>query len=109
MYGYTGKLLEVDLGAGTTHEIALDPELARSYIGGSGLAARLYLDRLGAAALSRPARPGRAAVRDDRAGGRPPAAGHQPLRHLRPLAPERILGRGQLRRLLRARAEGGRV
>ncbi len=48
MYGYTGKLLEVDLSAGTTHEIALDPELARSYIGGSGLAARLYLDRLAA-------------------------------------------------------------
>ncbi len=48
MYGYTGKLLEVDLNAGTTHEIALDPVLARSYIGGSGLAARLYLDRLGA-------------------------------------------------------------
>jgi aldehyde:ferredoxin oxidoreductase len=47
MYGYAGKLLEVDLTSGTLHEIALEPELARATIGGSGLAARLYLDRLG--------------------------------------------------------------
>ncbi len=47
MNGYAGKLLEVDLDAGTTREIALEPELARAAIGGSGLAARLYLDRLG--------------------------------------------------------------
>ncbi len=44
MYGYTGKLLQVDLDAGTTRELALQPDLARAYIGGSGLAARLYLD-----------------------------------------------------------------
>ncbi len=47
MYGYAGKLLEVDLSAGTLTEIALAPEPARDYIGGSGLAARLYLDHLG--------------------------------------------------------------
>lgn len=47
MYGYTGKLLQVDLDAGTTREVALSPHAARAYIGGSGLAARLYLDRLG--------------------------------------------------------------
>jgi aldehyde:ferredoxin oxidoreductase len=47
MYGYVGKLLEVDLTSGKTREIALDPGLARATIGGSGLAARLYLDRLG--------------------------------------------------------------
>src|SRR5512136_3022837 len=46
MNGYAGKLLEIDLDAGTTREIALAPELARATIGGSGLAARLYLDRL---------------------------------------------------------------
>ncbi len=48
MYGYTGKLLQVDLGSGATREIALQPDLARIYIGGSGLAARLYLDRFSA-------------------------------------------------------------
>ena len=48
MYGYTGKLLEIDLGTGAMRETPLDPALARAYIGGSGLAARLYLDRLGA-------------------------------------------------------------
>lgn len=47
MDGYTGKLLEVDLGSGTLRELALDAGLARATIGGSGLAARLYLDRLG--------------------------------------------------------------
>ena len=46
MYGYTGKLLQVDLASRATHEIALQPDLARAYIGGSGLAARLFLDRL---------------------------------------------------------------
>ncbi len=48
MYGYVGRLLEIDLSSRATREINLDPELARAYIGGSGLAARLYLDRLGA-------------------------------------------------------------
>ena len=46
MNGYTGKLLEVDLTTGRSREIPLDPVLARAYLGGSGLAARLYLDRL---------------------------------------------------------------
>lgn len=44
MYGYTGKLLQVDLGSGAMRELALQHDLARAYIGGSGLAARLYLD-----------------------------------------------------------------
>jgi aldehyde:ferredoxin oxidoreductase len=35
-----GKLLMVDLGAGSVHEEALDQEYARRFIGGSGLAAR---------------------------------------------------------------------
>jgi aldehyde:ferredoxin oxidoreductase len=47
MSGYTGKLLEVDLTTGRSREMPLDPALARDYLGGSGLAARLYLDRLG--------------------------------------------------------------
>jgi aldehyde:ferredoxin oxidoreductase len=47
MHGYVGKLLEVDLAFRALHEIALEPALARAAIGGSGLAAWLYLDRLG--------------------------------------------------------------
>jgi aldehyde:ferredoxin oxidoreductase len=47
MHGYVGKLIEVNLASGALREIALEPELARATIGGSGLAARLYLDRLG--------------------------------------------------------------
>jgi aldehyde:ferredoxin oxidoreductase len=47
MYGYVGVLLEVDLTSGEVSEIALDPDLTRATIGGSGLAAGLYLDRLG--------------------------------------------------------------
>ena len=57
MYGYTGKLLEVDLSTGTTRDLPLDPGLARDYIGGSGLAARLYLDRVGGAPYPAPLDP----------------------------------------------------
>jgi aldehyde:ferredoxin oxidoreductase len=46
MDGYTGRLLAVDLGTGDLRPLALDPAMAREYVGGSGLAARLYLDRL---------------------------------------------------------------
>jgi aldehyde:ferredoxin oxidoreductase len=46
MYGFIGKLLEVNLSNGQVHEARLDPIACRDYIGGSGLAARLYLDRL---------------------------------------------------------------
>jgi aldehyde:ferredoxin oxidoreductase len=46
MNGYAGRLLAVDLGSGDSRALALDPETARKYIGGSGLAARLFLDRL---------------------------------------------------------------
>lgn len=48
MHGYTGTLLQVDLSARTVRMLPLDPTFAREYIGGSGLAARLYLDRVAA-------------------------------------------------------------
>ena len=38
------KLLEVDLSAGQTGRTDIDPELAREYMGGSSLGARLFLD-----------------------------------------------------------------
>jgi aldehyde:ferredoxin oxidoreductase len=44
MDGYLGKLLCVNLSSGEFHEEALDPGLARHYVGGSGLAARLIYD-----------------------------------------------------------------
>jgi aldehyde:ferredoxin oxidoreductase len=46
MDGYVGKILAVDLSSGESHSLALDPALARKYIGGSGLAASLFLERL---------------------------------------------------------------
>ncbi len=43
--GYMGKLLWVDLTAGTFKEESLDEKTCRQYIGGYGLAARLIYDR----------------------------------------------------------------
>jgi len=48
MYGYMGKILEVDLSSGKTEDISLDEEIAKKYIGGSGLAARILYDEIGA-------------------------------------------------------------
>ncbi|MEW6553758.1 MAG: aldehyde ferredoxin oxidoreductase family protein [Actinomycetota bacterium] len=45
MGGNWGKVLEVDLTAGTTRELELDERLYRDYLGGSGLAAKLFFDR----------------------------------------------------------------
>jgi aldehyde:ferredoxin oxidoreductase len=44
MNGYMGKLLYVDLTAGELRDEPLDLDLARAFIGGSGLAARLIYD-----------------------------------------------------------------
>ncbi|MGB9299905.1 MAG: aldehyde ferredoxin oxidoreductase family protein [Anaerolineae bacterium] len=48
MNGYMGKLLWVDLTAGSVDEEGLDEEYARRFIGGSGLAARYIYDLTGA-------------------------------------------------------------
>ena len=44
--GYAGKILHVDLASGETHCIALDQPLAKSYIGGFAINARLAYDYL---------------------------------------------------------------
>jgi aldehyde:ferredoxin oxidoreductase len=44
MHGYVGRILRVDLDAGRTWDEALDETVARDFIGGSGLAARLIYD-----------------------------------------------------------------
>ncbi|MFX1367998.1 MAG: aldehyde ferredoxin oxidoreductase family protein, partial [Promethearchaeota archaeon] len=41
MYGYRGKILNIDLGLGGISELAIDPKLARDYIGGAGYACKL--------------------------------------------------------------------
>lgn len=46
--GYTGTLLWVDLGTGTTTTTPLEEGAARAYLGGSGLGARLIRERLAA-------------------------------------------------------------
>jgi len=44
--GYHGKILEVDLSAGRVETVPLDPEQAVDYLGGRGLAARIFYDRV---------------------------------------------------------------
>jgi aldehyde:ferredoxin oxidoreductase len=44
MNGYMGKLLHVDLSQGRLRDEPLKEELARSFVGGSGLAARIVYD-----------------------------------------------------------------
>ncbi len=43
-YGFFGRYLEVDLSAGEVHIRPLDPVLIADYIGGRGLATRLFCD-----------------------------------------------------------------
>ena len=44
MTGNHNKLLKIDLGSGKIDTVDLDPEMVRTYVGGSSLAARLFLD-----------------------------------------------------------------
>ncbi|MDI6819853.1 MAG: aldehyde ferredoxin oxidoreductase family protein [Candidatus Hodarchaeaceae archaeon] len=46
MYGWAGKILEVDLSGERITEVGLDEELARDLIGGRGLGVRLLYDRV---------------------------------------------------------------
>ncbi|MHB9091639.1 MAG: aldehyde ferredoxin oxidoreductase family protein, partial [Chloroflexota bacterium] len=50
MDGFAGKILYVDLSAGATRERELDPETARTYLGGRGLGVRLLYDEVPAGA-----------------------------------------------------------
>ncbi|MHB8095317.1 MAG: aldehyde ferredoxin oxidoreductase family protein [Candidatus Aminicenantales bacterium] len=43
-YGYHGKILEVDLTRGRIEEKPLDPTLVADYLGGRGLATRIFCD-----------------------------------------------------------------
>jgi aldehyde:ferredoxin oxidoreductase len=42
----TGRILEIDLSSGQVKTSTLDPDIQRKFVGGSGLAARLFLDRV---------------------------------------------------------------
>ena len=44
MNGYLGKILHVNLSTCELRDEPLDPDLARKYVGGSGLAARLIVE-----------------------------------------------------------------
>ena len=46
MSGYQGRILEIDLDKGSIEVMSLDEGVLRDYIGGSGLAAKLFLDRV---------------------------------------------------------------
>ena len=45
MYGYAGKVIEVNLATGDIGTFELDEQDCRDYLGGSGLGAKIYLDR----------------------------------------------------------------
>jgi aldehyde:ferredoxin oxidoreductase len=45
MKGYTGNVLTVDLTAGEVGCLDLAEEICRNYVGGAGIAARLFMDR----------------------------------------------------------------
>ena len=47
MKGWTGKILDIDLTTGIIRTDALDEEMARLYLGGRGLGARLLWDEVG--------------------------------------------------------------
>jgi len=47
MKGNWGKILRVDLSKGTFEDVKLDEKLYRDYLGGSGLAAKLFFDMKG--------------------------------------------------------------
>jgi len=46
MAGFEGKMLEVDLTSGSVGTSTVDKAVLRQYIGGSGLAAKLFFDRV---------------------------------------------------------------
>ena len=46
MNGYCGKFLRVDLSKGSLTDIPLSPSVLRDYVGGSGLAAHLFLEEI---------------------------------------------------------------
>ena len=47
MNGWTGKLLDIDLSSGAVRSLPLDEEMARLFVGGRGLGARLLWDLVG--------------------------------------------------------------
>ncbi|MGB9846591.1 MAG: aldehyde ferredoxin oxidoreductase N-terminal domain-containing protein, partial [Desulfotomaculales bacterium] len=46
MYGYAGKILEVDLSAGEVKERPVEEGLAQKYLGGLGFNSRLLFDAI---------------------------------------------------------------
>lgn len=48
MKGYRGKILRVDLASGANSVTPLDPDMARDFIGGAGLACRMLYDMVDA-------------------------------------------------------------
>ena len=47
MHGWAGKILDINLSTGAIHTLPLDMEMARLFLGGRGLGARLLWDLVG--------------------------------------------------------------
>ena len=54
MNGWTGTILRVDLTAGSFKKEALDPELAKKFLGGRGLGSKIIYDEVDATSSSLP-------------------------------------------------------
>ena len=107
MKGYMGKLLRVDLTARQITEEALDPQLARDYIGGAGLGIRLAYDEI--PPEHRSTGVGSQAADHDRPGDGDGAGQRGPVRGCVQVAAHRHPVRCQLGRVLGQRSQAGRV
>ena len=47
MHGWAGRILDINLSTGAIHTLPLDMEMARLFLGGRGLGARLLWDLVG--------------------------------------------------------------
>ena len=45
-FGYHGKILEIDLSESRIQSKTLDPRMTEEYLGGRGLATRIFMDEI---------------------------------------------------------------
>lgn len=46
MFGWTGRILDIDLSSGAIREQSLSLDLARAFLGGRGLNSKVLFDRI---------------------------------------------------------------
>ena len=99
-YGYSGKILDVDLTSAGMSTAELDRALAQDYMGGKGFGARILYDQLPAGCD--PLSPENILVFADRTADGHPGAFQRPLRGLHQKPGNRLVAGFELRRIFRA-------